>query len=139
MLGGLRPLRWGVRVLSSPLGVSLHLGVGARFIFVSGEYIPGGITEAACGHLANIKARPLLSAATMALPPGPATLPHTLLLLPALLSSGTLPFTPWPSTAGGKPPSPHFVCTLGLGTRFRPQRPELASSPPPRRGPASSW
>lgn len=54
----------------------------------------------------------------MALPPGPAALPHMLLLLPALLSSGTPLFTPWRSPSGGKPLSP---LTLGLDTYFRPQ------------------
>ena len=48
---------------SSPLRVRLYLCIGARFSFVSGEEIPGGITEPACGHLANVEARPLLSAA----------------------------------------------------------------------------
>ena len=43
--------------------------------------------------------------ATMALPPGPATLPHTLLLLPALLSSGTPLFSPWPCICVVKSPS----------------------------------
>ncbi|XP_059959145.1 transmembrane protein 25 isoform X2 [Mesoplodon densirostris] len=43
--------------------------------------------------------------ATMALPPGPATLPHTLLLLPALLSSGTPLFIPWPCICAVKSPS----------------------------------
>ena len=41
--------------------------------------------------------------ATMALPPGPATLPHTLLLLPALLSSGTPLFIPWHVFVGSSP------------------------------------
>ncbi|KAM9079275.1 transmembrane protein 25 isoform 2-T2 [Megaptera novaeangliae] len=41
----------------------------------------------------------------MALPPGPATLPHTLLLLPALLSSGTPLFSPWPCICAVKSPS----------------------------------
>ncbi|XP_073664243.1 transmembrane protein 25 isoform X5 [Tursiops truncatus] len=41
----------------------------------------------------------------MALPPGPATLPHTLLLLPALLSSGTPLFIPWPCICAVKSPS----------------------------------
>lgn len=49
--------------LASPLRVSLHLCVGARFIFVSGEKITRGIPEPACGHRAHIEAHPLVSAA----------------------------------------------------------------------------
>lgn len=79
----------------SPLGAGLHLRFRTWFLlFLESKFLEQLLGLPAVtwltGRPVAFSQQPRAQArATMALPPGPAALRHTLLLLPALLSSGT--------------------------------------------------
>ncbi|XP_033063234.1 transmembrane protein 25 isoform X9 [Trachypithecus francoisi] len=87
---------WALPLVSvpSPLGAGLHLCLRTWvFLFLGSKFLEQLLDLPAVTWLtrrpAPFSQQPGAQArATMALPPGPATLRHTLLLLPALLSSG---------------------------------------------------
>ncbi|XP_023064141.2 transmembrane protein 25 isoform X2 [Piliocolobus tephrosceles] len=87
---------WALPFVSvpSPLGAGLHLCLRTWFfLFLESKFLEQLLDLPAVTWLtrrpAPFSQQPGAQArATMALPPGPATLRHTLLLLPALLSSG---------------------------------------------------
>lgn len=88
---------WALPFVSvpSPLGAGLYLCLRTWFfLFLESKFLEQLLDLPAITWLtrrpAPFSQQPGAQArATMALPPGPATLRHTLLLLPALLSSGT--------------------------------------------------
>ena len=137
---------WGLMIIASlpsPLWVILHLRFRTWFTFVSeSKFLEELLKLAALTWILTLRPAPFSRQpgaqawATMALPPWPATLPHTLLLLPALLSSGTPLLIPWHVFMGSSPclspPCLHLQFGPTLGTRTG-----LSSST--YQAPASPW
>lgn len=111
---------WLLASLPSARG-SVYIGLRAWFILFW-RPSSGGIHLPAPTWLVSRPAPSFGSpaAATMALPAGPAALPHTLLLLPALLSSGT----PLCGHFRAAPPLPSLPAPR-FGAAFRPSAPAL--------------